>query len=177
MQLRGKNLFSLFVLFVSLQTNYCVANEKEKQAVIDQKIKLNTLLVVKDAAQLVEDIAYPEETRLKVYLSHSIGKYFSLNKVTVIIDGVDKSMFSYNVRQREALLRGGSNRIYISSVVEGIHELVAVFEGKDRGGNIIKQAKTWLFDKKNKEMIVVIKVSDNEKIIRPSFEYSIVKGE
>lgn len=176
MLLKSKTLFFILVLFVSLQTNYCIASEKEKQAVIDQKIKLNTLLVVKDAAQLVEDIAYPEKTRLKVYLSHSIGKYFSLNKVTVIIDGVDKAIFSYNDRQLEALLKGGSNRIYISSIVEGIHELVAVFEGKDRGGNIIKQAKTWLFDKKNKEIIIVIKVVDNEKTIRPDFEYSIVKG-
>lgn len=172
------NIFlSIFSISLVVMANNCAANEKERQAVIDQEIKLNTLLVVKDAAQLVEDIAYPEKTRLKIYLSHSVGKYFSLDKVVIVIDGLDKASFSYNELQRKALLRGGSNRIYIASVVEGIHELVVVFEGKDRGNHIIKQAQTWLFDKKNKEMIIVVKVTDNAKTIRPDFSYSVIKGE
>ena len=177
MLLRSKTLFCLLVLFASVQAGSCMANEKEQRAITDQKIKLNTLLVVKDATQLVEDIAYPEKTRLKVYLSHAAGKYFSLKKVTVILDGLDKAFFSYNELQQKALLRGGSNRIYIASVSQGIHELVVVFEGKDRGLNIIKKAQTWLFDKKEGEMIVVVRVKDNEKTIRPDFKFSIIKGE
>lgn len=160
-----------------MQSGVSHANEKEKQAVADQKIKLNTLLVVKDATQLVEDIAYPEESRFKIYVSHTAGMFFSLNKVTVVIDGSDKSTTTYNEIEQTALLRGGSNRIYITSMVEGIHELVVVFEGKDRGDNVIKQAKTWFLDKKNKEMIVVVKVSDNVKNLRPEFNYSVIKGE
>lgn len=166
----------VMMLLVLLQVNICLANEKEKQAVIDQKIKLKTLSAVKDASQLVEDIAFPEKSRIKIYLSHSAGKYFSLKKVSVVLDGQDKSSYSYNDLQQQALLRGGSNRIHIASIIEGFHELVVVFEGRDRGNNIIKKAETWLFDKKSGEMIIVVKVTDNEKSIRPDFEYSIIKG-
>ena len=164
------------LLMSAFQSGIVLANEKERQTIVDQKIKLETLSVVKDAAQLVEDVAYPEVERLKIYLSHGAGKYFSLNKATVILDGVDKASTEYKLVQRQALLRGGSNRIYIAAVGVGIHELVVVFEGADRDGNIIKNARTWLIDKKPGEMIIRLMVEDNESAIRPDFKMSIVKG-
>jgi len=152
------------------------SNEKEKQAVADQKTKLDTLQIVKDATQLIEDVGYPETSRLKVYLSHGTGKFFGLQKITVLIDGIDKSEFNYDEKQSQALLRGGSNRVYLGNVSEGIHELVVVFEGGDRKGNIIKKAETWLFDKKPGEYIVVLSVVDDERSLRPDFSFKIIKG-
>jgi len=156
---------------------YSVANEKEKQAVDDQKIKLETLDIVKNATQLIEDVGYPEFSRVKIYLAHGSGKYFGISKVTVQLDGVDRASFEYNEKQLQALLRGASNRVYIGSVSEGIHELVVVFEGRDRKNNIIKKAETWLFDKKPGEYIAVLIVSDDEGALRPSFNFKIIKGE
>jgi len=164
------------LIMSALQAGAVLANEKEQQTIIDQKIKLETLSVVKDVAQLVEDVAYPEVSRLKIYVSHGVGKYFSLNKATVILDGVDKASSEYNSIQRQALLRGGSHRLYVASATTGIHELVVVFEGSDRGGNIIKNARTWLIDKKPGEMIIKLMVKDNDSTIRPDFEMTIVKG-
>jgi len=149
---------------------------KEKQTIVDQKIKLKTLNTVKDVRQLIEDVAYPEKNRIKVYLSHAQAKYFMLKKVTVVLDGVDKTEQTYNETEQLALIRGGSNRVYTASVAEGYHELVLVFEGKDRDSNIIKKAETWLFDKKAGEMIIVIKVDDNEATIRPEFRFKVIKG-
>jgi len=166
----------LVVLVVFLNAGASVANEKENQAIADQKTKLETLKIVKDAIQLIEDVGFPEKNRLKVYLSHASGKYFGLQKITVLIDGLDKSEFVYNEKQRKALLRGGSNRVYLGSVSEGIHELVVVFEGADRKNNIIKKAETWLFDKKPGEYIVVLSVADDERALRPVFSYKIIKG-
>lgn len=154
-----------------------VANEKEDRAVLDQKIKLDTLQVVKDAKQLIEDVGFPEVSRLKVYISHGAGKYFGLKKVTLVIDSVDKAEFNYTDKQQQALLRGGSNRVYLGSVSEGIHELVVVFEGADRKNNIIKKAETWLFDKKPGEYIVVLNVADDEKALKPQFSFKVIKGE
>jgi len=167
----------IVILIMSvLQAGSALANEKEQQTIIDQKIKLETLSVVKDVAQLVEDVAYPEVSRLKIYVSHGVGKYFSLNKATVILDGVDKASVEYKPVQQQALLRGGSHRVYIASASAGIHELVVVFEGSDRDGNIIKNARTWLIDKKSGEMIIKLMVEDNDSTIRPDFKMTIVKG-
>ena len=170
------HIIAILIMFI-LQAGVVLANEKEQQAIIDQKIKLETLSVVKDIAQLVEDVAYPEVSRLKIYVSHGVGKYFSLNKATVILDGIDKVSVEYKPPQRQALLRGGSHRLYIASVVTGIHELVVVFEGSDRDGNIIKNARTWLIDKKSGEMIIKLMVNDNDSTIRPDFNMTIVKGD
>jgi len=168
---------SVFVVcYILLNAGYAYANEKEKQAVADQKTKLDTLQIVKDAAQLIEDVGYPEASRLKIYLSHGSGKFFGLQKITVQIDGIDKSEFKYDEKQTQALLRGGSNRVYLGNASEGIHELVVVFEGGDRKGNIIKKAETWLFDKKPGEYIIVLNVADNEFSLRPDFSFKIIKG-
>lgn len=153
------------------------ANEKEKQAIVDQKIKLQTLQLVKDAAQLIEDVGYPEKSRFKLYLTHGSGKFFGIDKVTVLFDGTDRAEFSYNQKQQQALLRGASNRVYIGNLSEGIHELVVVFEGRDRKKNIIKKAQSWLFDKKPGEYIAVVKVSDDDRALRPVFDFTIIKGE
>lgn len=167
---------ALVVFSILLNAGNAYSNEKEIQAIADQKTKLDTLQIVKNATQLIEDVGYPEVSRLKVYLSHGPGKYFGLQKITVLIDGIDTSEFEYDEKQRQALLRGGSNRVYLGSVSEGIHELVVVFEGGDRKGNIIKKAETWLFDKKPGEYIVVLNVADNERSLRPDFSYKIIKG-
>jgi len=167
----------LLWILVVVPASVAMANEKEKQAVIDQTIKLETLRVVKDAAQLVEDVGYPEISRMKIYLSHGAGKYFGISKVTVQLDGADRASYEYNDKQRQALLRGASNRVYIGSVSEGIHELVVVFEGVDRKRNIIKKARTWLFDKYPGEFIAVLNVSDDEGALRPAFDFKIIKGE
>jgi len=172
----SKFKLAFVVSCIFLNAGYACANEKEKQAVADQKTKLETLQIVKDAAQLIEDVGYPEESRVKIYLSHGPGKYFGLQKITVLIDGIDKSEFNYNEKQSQALLRGGSNRVYLGNASEGIHELVVVFEGGDRKGNIIKKAETWLFDKKPGEYIIVLNVVDNELSLRPDFSYKIIKG-
>lgn len=166
----------LLLMLVTLPAGIVVANEKEKQAVVDQKIKLETLNVVKDATQLIEDVGYPEVSRLKIFLSHGSGKYFGISKVTVQLDGVDRASYEYSDKQRQALLRGASNRVYIGSVSEGIHELVVVFEGFDRKKNIIKKARTWLFDKHPGEYIAVLSVSDDEGALRPLFDFKIIKG-
>lgn len=166
----------MILLCVVSQSVIAAGDKKEKQAVTDQKIKLSTLQVIKNATQLIEDVGYPEKSRIKIYLSHGAGKYFSLQNISIVIDGLDKSAFKYNESQRKALLRGGSNRVYIGSLDEGLHELVVIFEGADRRQNIIKNARTWLFEKSKGENIIVINVSDNELTLRPDFEYKMIKG-
>ncbi|MDH5425303.1 MAG: hypothetical protein OEY29_09935 [Gammaproteobacteria bacterium] len=177
MLMRLKIKYILLIFAVFLQAGICLASEKEQRAITDQKIKLNTLMVVKDAVQLVEDIAYPEQNRFKLYLTHSSGKYFTIEKLTVIVDGIDKVTHRYDELKQNALLRGGSSRIYRTSVSEGVHELVVVFDGTDRDKNIIKNARTFLLDKKAGEMIVVVSVKDNDQTLRPDFEFSVIKGQ
>lgn len=167
----------LFGLLVITSVSHVLANEKEQQAIVDQKIKLETLQVVKDATQLIEDVGYPEKSRVKIYVTHGAGKYFGLQKVTIVVDGADRAEFNYNDLQLKALLRGAANRVYMGELSEGFHELVVVFEGKDRKGNIIKKAETWLFDKKPGEFIMVMNVADNESTLRPDFSFKIIKGE
>ena len=177
--LRSRKHLVLFLSLLAATVTPCLAatsGDKEKQAVLDQKIKLNALIFSKDATQLVEDVGFPESDRLKIYVTHSEGLYFELEKVTIIIDGLDRDVHVLDEVQRKALMRGASKRIYLGVLVEGIHELVAVFEGHDRQGNVIKKAQSWLFDKRIGENIIELSVLDNKNTLRPQFEFSVVKG-
>lgn len=157
------------VFAVEISAAEIAVPDKEKQAVVDQQIKLETLDIIRNARTLVEEIGFPEKQRLSVYLTHAQGRYFVLEKVTLLIDDTDKTSFEYESAQQQALLRGGGNRIYLGMVTEGLHELVAVFEGHDRDRNIIKKAMTWFFEKQSDGVVLEIRVNDNEATQRPEF--------
>lgn len=169
-------LMIIFIINVAAVEALAAVNVKEQQSKTDQDVKLRALQVIKEAGQLVQDVSYPEKDRLQIYLSHGQGKYFSVEKVIVQVDGEDKTTFNYNKSQQTALLRGGANRLYIGSVSEGIHEVVVVFYGYDRQSNVIKKAQTWLFDKKPGAVIALIKVSDNAVTHRPDFKFKVIQG-
>ncbi|MDH5392663.1 MAG: hypothetical protein OEY11_05700 [Gammaproteobacteria bacterium] len=177
MLIKQLSYFLFVALTVAAVNATAASNKKEQQAITDQKIKLSALQAIKNANRLIVDASFPEINRLQIYLSHGQGKFFTLEKMTSVIDGQDKIITSYNKAEQQALLRGGSKRIYTGVLAEGIHELVVVFYGHDRRGNVVQKAQNWLFDKKPGAVIAVINVADNEAAHRPDFNFKIIQGE
>jgi hypothetical protein len=150
--------------------------DQETQTIADQRLKLETLSIIKDTRVFVEETGFPQQQRLSVYLSHAEGRYFLLQKLSLLIDGVNKTAVEYKTQEQQALLRGGANRIYLGIVAEGLHELAVIFEGVDRGNNIIKKASTWFFEKKADGVVIELRVDDNAETQRPDFIMKQISG-
>ena len=95
-----------------------------------QTIKQQVLELNRDLFILEEDLLFPSNTRLSVYLSLDIGEFFSLDAVKLSVNGTVVTNYLYTERQLSALQRGGVQRLYMGNIKAGEHEIVAVFTGR-----------------------------------------------
>ena len=81
-----------------------------------QDIKQQTLELNRDLFILEEELLFPANSQLAVFLSVDIGEYFALDAVKLSVDGEVVSHYLYTSRQLNALQRGGVHRLYIGNL-------------------------------------------------------------
>ena len=108
------------------------ALEAEELSSLDEKIqsiKQQTLELNRDLFILEEELLFPSNTRLSVFVSLDVGEFFKLDAVKLSVDGTVVTNYLYTERQLRALRRGGVHRLYLGNIKSGEHEIVAVFTG------------------------------------------------
>lgn len=137
---------------------------QQVQSLKEQVLDLNKNLFI-----LEEELLYPSETQLAVYVSLDIGHYFNLDAVKLSVDGEVVSSYLYTARQIEALKRGGIQRLYLGNVRSGEHELVAVFTGLGPNGEDYRRATELTFVKDDEVKHIELKVIDSTAKQQPEF--------
>ena len=95
-----------------------------------QGLKKDVVDLNKDLFVLEEELLFPANTQVAVFVSMDVGDFFALDSVTLKIDNHDVSNYLYTPREVTALLKGGVQRLYVGNLKAGEHELVAFFNGK-----------------------------------------------
>src|SRR5437588_829099 len=95
-----------------------------------QDLKKDVVDLNKDLFILEEELLFPANTQVAVFLSMDIGTFFALDSVTLKLDQREVINYLYTPRELEALLKGGVQRLYLGNLKVGPHELVAFFNGK-----------------------------------------------
>ncbi len=95
-----------------------------------QSMKKDVIDLNKDLFVLEEELLFPANTQVAVYVSMDVGTFFALDSVTVKIDNKQVKNYLYTAREADALLKGGVQQIYLGNLKVGKHELVAFFTGK-----------------------------------------------
>ncbi len=134
-----------------------------------QDLKKQTLELNRDLFQLEEELLFPANTQVSVFLSMDVGKFFSLDSVRLKIDGKEVSDYLYTQREVEALARGGVQRLHIGNLRAGEHELVAVFTGKGPHGRDYTRGATAKFQKGLGPKYVELKIVDQTGNFQPEF--------
>jgi hypothetical protein len=99
-----------------------------------QSIKTDAVQLNRDLAILEEELLFPANTQVAVFLSMDVGEFFALDSVELRVDDKQVSRHLYTPREAEALLKGGVQRLYLGNLKVGEHELVALFTGKGPNG-------------------------------------------
>ena len=73
----------------------------------------------RDLFKLEEDILHPANTQLAVYLSVEAQNYFTLDSVELSIDGRSAVSHLYSEQERQALNKGGIQRLYVGNLAAG----------------------------------------------------------
>ncbi len=109
------------------------ARAPPRHARIDQDIqglKKDVVDLNRDLFVLEEELLFPANTQVAVFVSMDVGDFFLLDSVTLKIDQKEVANYLYTPREVEALAKGGVQRLYVGNLKAGQHELVAFFNGQ-----------------------------------------------
>ena len=134
-----------------------------------QDIKRLTLELNRDLFILEEELLFPSNTQLAVFLSLDVGEFFTLDAVKLSIDGIMVSNYLYTDRQLNALRRGGIHRLHMGNLKLGEHEIIAVFTGRGPHGRDYRRGTTLIVDKTSQAKHLELKITDSTSLQQPEF--------
>jgi hypothetical protein len=135
-----------------------------------QGLKKDVIDLNKDLFVLEEELLFPANTQVAVYVSMDVGTFFALDSVTVKIDNKEVKNYLYTAREADALLKGGVQQIYLGNLKVGKHELVALFSGKGPAERDYRRGATINFDKGVGAKYLELKITDKVVKHQPEFQ-------
>lgn len=135
-----------------------------------QGLKKDVVDLNRDLFVLEEELLFPANTQVAVFLSMDVGDFFALDSVQLKIDQKEVINYLYTPREVEALLRGGVHRLYLGNLKVGKHELVAFFSGKGPNDRDYKRGASITFEKGIGAKYLELKINDRQRKQQPEFE-------
>ena len=135
-----------------------------------QGLKKDVVDLNKDLFILEEELLFPANTQVAVFLSMDVGEFFALDSVQLKIDQKEVINYLYTPREVEALLKGGVQRLYVGNLKVGPHELVAFFNGKGPNDRPYKRGASLHFEKAIGAKYLELKIDDRQRKLQPEFE-------
>src|SRR5579863_4276396 len=112
-----------------------------------QGLKKDVVDLNRDLFVLEEELLFPANTQVAVFVSMDVGEFFLLDSVTLKIDQKEVANYLYTPREVEALNKGGVHRVYVGNLKAGPHELVAFFSGQGPHERDYRRGATIKFQK------------------------------
>jgi hypothetical protein len=135
-----------------------------------QGLKKDVVDLNKDLFVLEEELLFPANTQVAVFLSVDVGDFFALDSVQLKIDQKEVINYLYTPREVDALLKGGVQRLYLGNLKVGQHELVAFFDGKGPNDRPYKRGASIRFEKGVGAKYLELKIDDRQRKLEPEFE-------
>ncbi len=135
-----------------------------------QDLKQEVMDLNRDLFILEEELLFPANTQVAVFVSVDVGFFFALDSVQIKIDNKEVSNYLYTERESGALLRGGVHRLYLGNLKVGEHELVAFFTGKGTHNRDFRRGASLIFDKGVGAKYMELKIVDTERKLQPEFD-------
>jgi hypothetical protein len=146
-----------------------------------QALKTEVIQLNRDLLVLEEELLFPANTQVAVFLSMDVGQLFSLESVQLKLGDQVVATHLYTPLEVQALHRGGVQRLHVGNLKSGAHELVAVFTGrgpKPAGQHgehqrDYKRGTTVKFDKGSGAKYIELRIEDRQAKLQPEFEVKV----
>jgi hypothetical protein len=134
-----------------------------------QGLKKDVVDLNKELFVLEEELLFPANTQVAVFISMDIGEFFALDSLSLKIDNKEVANYLYTPREAEALLKGGVHRVYLGNLKVGEHQLVAFFSGKGPNERDYKRGANLKFEKGVGAKYLELKITDRQRKAQPEF--------
>ncbi|RFA30928.1 AraC family transcriptional regulator [Alkalilimnicola ehrlichii] len=132
-------------------------------------LKQDVLELNRDLRILEEELLFPANTRLAVFLSADVGELFRLDSVQVRLNDQVVANYLYTPEEVDALNRGGVQRLYLGNVRNGEHELTAFFVGYGPHGREYRRATSVNLEKTSEPAYIELRIQDSQRTHQPEF--------
>jgi hypothetical protein len=134
-----------------------------------QQLKKSVIALNKDLRVLEEDLLFPANTQLNVFVSLDVGEFFTLESVKLKLDGKVVANHIYSDKELVALSKSGIHKLHMANLSVGEHMLSAFFTGIGPSGREYKRGTTLKIDKENGPKYVELKINDSSMKLQPDF--------
>jgi hypothetical protein len=134
-----------------------------------QDLKKQVVDLNRDLFVLEEELLFPANTQVAVFVSMDVGDFFALDSVVLKIDNREVSNYLYTPREATALAKGGVQRMYVGNLKAGKHELVALFSGQGPNQRDYRRGANIRFEKGVGAKYLELKISDRARRAQPEF--------
>ena len=134
-----------------------------------QSLKSDVLDLNRDLFVLEQELLYPANTQVAVFVSMDAGTFFALDSVQLKIDGKEVADYLYTPREVHALVQGGVQRLYVGNLKVGKHELVAFLTGKGPHNLDYTRGATLDFQKDIGAKYLQLTITDDQRKLQPQF--------
>ena len=138
-----------------------------------QQTKADVIRLNRDLLVLEEELLFPANTQVAVFVSMDVGLLFDLDSVQVKLDDKVVTNYLYTPLEVQALHRGGVQRLYLGDLKAGSHEIVAFFTGKGPHDRDYKRATTIKFDKSTEPKYIELQIKDVQQKLQPEFDVKV----
>lgn len=148
-----------------------VAGPTDSRTLDEQVQDLKKLAVDlnRDLFLLEEELLFPANTQVAVFVSMDVGEFFALDSVELKLDDKDVSNYLYTEREVDALHKGGVQRVFVGNLRAGEHELVAMFTGDGPHERDYRRGASLNFEKGIGPKFIELTISDRENKLQPEF--------
>ena len=129
--LLGVSVFGLSVVALGQEVSKEQIKGLDEQV---QEIKSDVLRIAAELHQLEENLLYPSNTQVAVFVSLASDADFRLDSVEIQLSGKPVAHHIYTFKELEALQKGGVQRIYTGNIRSGEHDLLVSVSGKSADG-------------------------------------------
>ena len=134
-----------------------------------QDMKQLLLELNRDLFLLEEELLFPANTQVAVFVSMDVGDFFDLDSVQIKLDDKDVANYLYTTREVDALIRGGVHQLFLGNLKAGEHELVAIFTGEGPHAREYRRGASLVFEKGIGPKYIELTISDREQALQPEF--------
>ena len=138
-----------------------------------QDVKSDVIKLNRDLLVLEEELLFPANTQVALFVSMDVGKLFELDSVQVRLDDKVVASYLYTPLEVQALHRGGVQRVYLGNLRTGEHELVAFFTGRGPHERDYKRGATVRFEKRTDAKYIELRIQDSMNKLQPEFDVKV----
>ncbi len=138
-----------------------------------QDVKSDVIKLNRDLLVLEEELLFPANTQVALFVSMDVGKMFDLDSVQIKLDDKPIANYLYTALEVQALHRGGVQRLYLGNLRTGPHEIIAFFTGKGPHERDYKRGATVKFEKGTEAKYIELRITDSTGQLQPEFDVKL----